>query len=525
MSDAASIAHDQWRPRANPWFIAVAVMLATFMVILDTTITVVALPYIAGNLGATQDESTWVLTSYLVANAIILPASTWFSGFFGRKKFLIACTVIFTGASLICGLATSMNMLVLSRVLQGIGGGAMQPLSQAILLESFPPAKRGAATALFGIAIVVAPIVGPTLGGWLTDNWSWRWTFYINLPVGIIAIFLMFLLLEDPPWIHARRDYPLDRLGFGLVALFLGTLQIILDKGQDDDWFGAIWLRWFTVICVVCLIGFIVHELHVAHPLVDLRILKNRNFRVSCILFALFGLTLYALLAIQPLFLQSLLGYNAFKSGLSVCPRGIGSFAALFFVGALASKVDSRLLTGLGFAFIAISSFLLCRLTLQVSMSCLVVPNIMSGFGTGCLFVPLTTLAVGTLRNEQIGNAIGLQNLIRNIGGSVGLALVSTFQQRLALAHQNFLVAQLSPLNPQYQQRIAAVQHIFAQRFNPTDALAHARGMLYNTMIQQSNYWSFMDVFFLVACACVVSVLFVPLFSKPRVVHAVAAGE
>src|SRR5580658_9696721 len=208
MSDAASIAPGQWRPRANPWLIAIAVMLATFMVILDTSIAVVALPYIAGNLGATQDESTWVLTSYLVANAIILPASTWFSGFFGRKKFLIACTVIFTVSSLLCGVATSMTMLVLSRVLQGIGGGAMQPLSQAILLESFPPAKRGAATALFGIAIVVAPILGPTLGGWLTDNWSWRWTFYINLPVGVLAVILMWLLLEDPPYIHAARTRP-----------------------------------------------------------------------------------------------------------------------------------------------------------------------------------------------------------------------------------------------------------------------------------------------------------------------------
>jgi DHA2 family multidrug resistance protein len=363
------------------------------------------------------------------------------------------------------------------------------------------------------------------LGGWLTDNWSWRWTFYINLPVGIIAIFLMFLLLEDPPYIRANRGKAFDRIGFGLIALFLGTLQIILDKGQDDDWFGAIWLRWFTVICILSLIGFIAYELHIAHPLVDLRVFKNRNFRVSCILFALFGLTLYALLAIQPLFLQSLLGYNAFKSGLSVCPRGIGSFAALFFVGVLASKVDSPLLTVLGFAFIGISSFLLCRLTLQISMSCLMLPNIVAGFGTGCLFVPLTTLAVGTLRNEQIGNAIGLQNLVRNIGGSVGLALVSTFQQRLALAHQNFLVAQLSPLNLQYQQRLAAVQNIFAQRFNPSDALAHAQGLLYNRMIQQSNYWSFMDVFFLVACACAASLFFVPLFAKPHAGHAVMAGE
>src|ERR1700744_4106246 len=230
MSEGASISTTEWRAGANPWLIAIAVMLATFMVILDTSIAVVALPYIAGNLGATQDESTWVLTSYLVANAIILPASTWFSGYFGRKKFLIVCTAIFTVASLLCGIATSMTALVASRVLQGIGGGAMQPLSQAILLESFPPAKRGIATALFGLAIVVAPILGPTLGGWLTDNWSWRWTFYINLPVGILAVFLMSIVLEDPPYIRAAGKRPLDRIGFGLIALFLGTLQIILDK-------------------------------------------------------------------------------------------------------------------------------------------------------------------------------------------------------------------------------------------------------------------------------------------------------
>jgi len=524
MSNVASTT-GEWRPRANPWLIALAVMLATFMVILDTSIAVVALPYIAGNLGATRDESTWVLTSYLVANAVILPASTWFSGFFGRKNFLIACTVIFTVASLLCGLATSMNMLVISRVLQGIGGGAMQPLSQAILLESFPPSKRGAATALFGIAIVVAPILGPTLGGWLTDNWSWRWTFFINLPVGIIAIFLMLLLLEDPPYIRHTTPKAFDGVGFGLIALFLGTLQIILDKGQDADWFGALWLRWFTVICVLSLIGFIARELIVRHPLVELNVLKNRNFTVSCFLFALFGLTLYALLAIQPLFLQSLLGYNAFKSGLSVCPRGLGSFAALFFVGALATKLDARLLTGLGFAITGISSYLLCRLTLQISIGSLIMPNILAGFGTGCLFVPLTTLAVGTLRNEQIGNAIGLQNLIRNIGGSIGLSLVSTFQERLALTHQALMVGQMSLLNPEYQQHLGFAQKLLELHFDPVDALARARDLLYQTLIQQSNYWSYIDVFFLLACACAACVFGVLLYEKPRMVHVAAAGE
>lgn len=525
MSNGATTAPTVWYPRANPWFIAIAVMLATFMVILDTSIAVVALPYIAGNLGATQDESTWVLTSYLVANAIILPASTWFSGFFGRKRFLIACTVIFTVASLLCGIATSMTMLVAARVLQGIGGGAMQPLSQAILLESFPPAKRGAATAIFGLAIVVAPIVGPTLGGWLTDNWSWRWTFYINLPVGILAVFLMSIVLEDPPYIRAASKRPLDRIGFGLIALFLGTLQVILDKGQDADWFGALWIRWFAVICALSIIFFVVRQLYARYPLVDLSVLKNRNFTISCILFALFGLVVYALITIQPLFLQTLLGYDAFKSGLSVSPRGFGALVALFFVGALVSKVDSRLLIALGFGISAISSFILSRLTLQMMMGNVIWANILAGFGTGCLFVPLTTMAVGTLSNEQIGNAIGLQNLIRNTGGSIGLSLVSTLQERFSQAHQSLLAGHMSLLNPQFQQRQMFLQGVFQQHFSPADALARANDKLYQILIQQSQYFAFMNLFFLVACACALSVFVIVFYEKPRTVHAVQAGE
>jgi DHA2 family multidrug resistance protein len=525
MSNGASTAHVEWRPRANPWFIAIAVMLATFMVILDTSIAVVALPYIAGNLGATQDESTWVLTSYLVANAIILPASTWFSSYFGRKNFLMACTVIFTVSSLLCGVATSMTMLVIWRVVQGLGGGAMQPLSQAILLESFPPAKRGAATAVFGLAIVVAPIIGPTLGGWLTDNWSWRWTFYINLPVGIIALFLMSLVLEDPPYIRSAKPKPFDRTGFGLVALWLASLQVVLDKGQDADWFAALWLRWLAFVCALAFILFIARELMATYPMVDLGVLKNRNFTVSCLLFGAFGTMLYALITIQPLFLQSLLGYDAFKSGLSVSPRGVGALVALFFVGALIGRIDARLLAGLGFASIAVSSFFLARLTLQMSMGNIVLPNILAGFGTGCLFVPLTTLSVSTLRNEQIGNAIGLQSLIRNTGGSIGLSLVATFQERLAEVHQYHMVKNLSPLNPIYQQKLLSVQHVFEQHFNPGDAEAHARGFLYNILIQQSNYWSFMNIFFILACICALCVFGIFLYAKPQAVHAVSASE
>jgi len=525
MSNGASTEHVTWRPRANPWLIAIAVMLATFMVILDTSIAVVALPYIAGNLGATQDESTWVLTSYLVANAIILPASTWFSGFYGRKRFLMACTIIFTVSSLLCGVATSMTMLVVARVLQGIGGGAMQPLSQAILLESFPPAKRGAATAVFGLAIVVAPIIGPTLGGWLTDNWSWRWTFYINLPVGIIALFLMSIVLEDPPYIRAGSSGRLDRMGFGLIALFLGSLQVILDKGQDADWWGAVWVRWMTLICIVSLIAFIIREFSASNPLTDLRVFKDRNFTVSCFMFAMFGLMVYALITIQPLFLQSLLGYDAFKSGISVSPRGFGAFAALIFVGALVGKVDSRLLTGVGFAVMGSASFILSRLTLQMSIHNVVFANILAGFGTGALFVPLTTLAVGTLRNEQISNAISLQNLIRNIGGSIGLSLVSTFQERLSQAHQYHMVKYLSPLNPVYQQKTMALQNIFGHRFSPEDALARSHDTLYHTLLQQADYWAFIDLFFAVGSVCVFCVLGIFFYGKPRTVHAVSASE
>jgi len=525
MSDSASTPAVEWRPRANPWLIAIAVMLATFMVILDTTIAVVALPYIAGNLGATQDESTWVLTSYLVANAIILPASTWFSSVFGRKNFLIVCTIIFTVSSLLCGLATSMTMLVLCRFLQGIGGGAMQPLSQAILLESFPPAKRGAATALFGIAIVVAPIVGPTLGGWLTDNWSWRWVFYINLPVGVLACILMRALVEDPPYIRAKQAGRIDAMGFALVALWLATLQIVLDKGQDADWFSAIWLRWLTAISVLSFIGFIVHELSTKSPLVDLHVFKNRNFAVSCFLFGMFGVLLYSLLTIQPLFVQTLLGYTAYNAGLSVSTRGVGALVALIFVGTLVSRVDPRVMTGIGFVATGVAALMFSKLTLQMSMSSVVPANILAGFGTGCLFVPLTTLAVSTLRNEQMGNAIGLQNLIRNVGGSIGLSLVSTLEVRLSQTHQFMMVGQMSPLNPEYQQRLGLAQHIFEQGFSPPDALARAHGLLYRTLLEQSNYWAYMNLFFLVACVSAICTLGILLYGKLGAVHVMVAGE
>ena len=509
----------------NPWLVALSVMLATFMVSLDTSIAAVALPHIAGNLGATQDEATWVLTSYLAANAIILPASNWLASYFGRKRLLIGCVVVFTLASLGCAMATSMGMLVVARVLQGAGGGVMQPLSQAILLESFPPAKRGQAMAVYGLGVVFAPTIGPTLGGWLTDTYSWRWTFYINLPVGVLAVFLISMLVSDPHYIRAARPKRVDALGFGLMAVWLGTLQISLDKGQEVNWFSALWLRWALGISAVAMVGFIIRELLIEHPIVDLRVFLNRNFLVSSLMYGLFGLAMYALLTLQPLFLQSLLGYDALNAGLTITPRGIGLFAALFLVGALVERVDQRVLVAVGFACIGLASLLLSHLNLQVAKSNIVPANIVSGFGSGFIFVPLITLALGTLPNEQIGNATSVQNLVRNIGASIGLSFVSTMLVRAAQAHQALMVGHLSPLNPQYQQHLQAAQGALTLHFSPADALERARSLLYHTLLQQANYWSFVDIFYMVAWLCGFCLLGVCLFQKPRRARAAVTVE
>ncbi|MBV8896319.1 MAG: DHA2 family efflux MFS transporter permease subunit, partial [Acidobacteriaceae bacterium] len=308
MAAASQAAPEEWHAAANPWLIAVSVMLATFMEVLDTSIASVALPYIAGSVSATNDEATWVLTSYLVANAVVLPASSWFALRFGRKRFLIICIVIFTASSFLCGAAPSLGVLLLARAIQGAGGGALQPLSQAILLESFPPQKRGMAMAVFALGVVVAPVLGPTFGGWLTDAYSWRWSFYINIPIGILAVIMIMRTVEDPPYIKNAKPGRIDAWGLGLLAVWLGSLQVILDKGQEDDWFGAGWIRWAAVILVVSFVLFLVWEWFGRKPLVDLRIFKNRNFALGCLLIGLFGASIYGMITLLPLFYQELLG-------------------------------------------------------------------------------------------------------------------------------------------------------------------------------------------------------------------------
>ena len=331
-------------------------MLATILEVLDTSVANVAVPHIAGNLSASTDEATWVLTSYLVSNAIVLPMTGWLSGFFGRKRFLIACIALFTLASAACGAATTLGLLILARVAQGAAGGALQPLSQAILMESFPPAKRGMAMAVFGMGVVVAPIIGPVLGGWITDNYSWRWIFFINVPLGALAVLMSQAFVEDPPYLRDARENlggKIDYIGFGALAIWLGTLQIILDRGQEDDWFNATWVCWASLVSLVSLVFLIVWELRVEHPLVDIRVFRNRNFAMGTLLMTVVGIVLYSTTALLPLFLQGLMGYPALNSGMAMSPRGMGAICSLLVVGALVSRIDARLLIGLGFLILA----------------------------------------------------------------------------------------------------------------------------------------------------------------------------
>jgi DHA2 family multidrug resistance protein len=494
--ESGKAGHAEWRPRVNPWLIAPAVMLATFMEVLDTSIASVALPYIAGNLGATSSQATWVLTSYLVSNAIVLPASAWFSSVFGRKRFLIASIIIFTASSFLCGSAASLSMLIVARTLQGAGGGALQPLAQSILLESFPPAKRGVAMAVYGVGVVCAPILGPTLGGWLTDTWSWRWAFYINIPIGILAVIFISLVVEDPPYIRAARPGRIDGIGLGFMALGLATLQIALDKGQEVDWFGTVWLRWIALISGLSLLIFVVRELCAREPIVNLRILKNRNFAVACGLFFLFGAGIYGMITLQPLFLQLLLGYTALDAGLTVSPRGIGALCSLAIVGILIGKLGGRALAAAGFVIFAFSAFLFSRMTLDIAMSNIIPANIINGFGTGFIFVPLTTVGIGTLRNDQMGNAAGIQNLLRNIGGSVGISAVSTMLDRFSQMHQAYMTGNFTPLNPIYQQRLTALGATLQSHFAAPDATLRAQAILYNLVHTQTSYWAFIDLFY-----------------------------
>ena len=506
-----------WCPDCSPWLIAAAVMLATFMEVLDTSIAAVALPYIAGSLSATTDEATWVLTSYLVANAVVLPASSWFSLRFGRKRFLIFCIVLFTVSSFACGAATNLGMILIARALQGAGGGALQPLSQAILLESFPPAKRGSAMAVFALGVVVAPVLGPTLGGWLTDQYSWRWAFYINIPVGILAISMITRFVQDPPYIRNAKPGKFDSIGLGLLAVWLGALQIVLDKGQEDDWFGAVWIRWAVVILLASFVAFLIRQLVIKSPIVDLRVFRNRNFALGCVLIALFGAAIYGMVTLLPLFYQTLLGYTALAAGFAVSPRGIGAICIMPVIAVLTSKLDNRWLIAIGFAVFGVTSLWFGRVTLEISEWSMLWPIIISGMGTGMVFVPLSTTAMGTLANEQIGNASGLYNLLRNVGGSIGISIVNTLVTRHQQVHRSELVQNLAQGRNTFEQALASIRDLINTRaIGPVLANDRAYSLLDRTLDQQAALWSYVDDFRYMALVCFLCIPIVFMLRRVR---------
>jgi DHA2 family multidrug resistance protein len=503
------------RPAPSPWLIAVSVMLATFMEVLDTSIASVALPYIAGSLSATNDEATWVLTSYLVANAVVLPASAWFSLKFGRKRFLITCIAIFTVSSFLCGAATSLWMILLARAVQGAGGGALQPLAQSILLESFPPDKRGMALAVFALGVVVAPVLGPTLGGYLTDTYSWRWAFYINIPIGIFAIFMILRFVQDPPYIKNAKPGKIDGIGLGLLAVWLGSLQIILDKGQEDDWFGATWIRWTSAILLITFVAFIIRELKHDKPLVDLRVFRHRNFLLGCILIALFGGALYGLITLLPLFYQELLGYTAYAAGWAVAPRGIGAIMALPIIGILTSKIDNRWLIAAGFLMFAVASLGFGQVNLEISQWSFTWAVVLSGFGSGAVFVPLSATSVAFLKNEEIGNASGLYNLFRNVGGSIGISVVNTIVARHQQLHQNELVHSLAPSALTFQQQLRALQqYLYTQGYGPVESTRKAYALIGGELSAQARLWSYVDDFRYMALLCFACIPIVFMLKK-----------
>jgi DHA2 family multidrug resistance protein len=484
------------------WVIAVAVMLATFMEVLDTSIAAVSLPYIAGSLSATNDEATWVLTSYLVSNAVVLPASGWFSLRFGRKRFLITCIIIFTISSFLGGSAASLGMILIARAIQGAGGGALQPMSQAILLETFPPEKRGTAMAAFGLGVVVAPVLGPTLGGWITESYTWRWAFYINVPIGILAVILISRFVHDPPYIRNAKPGRLDGIGLGLLTVWLGALQIILDKGQEDDWFGATWIRWAVVILITAFIAFIAWELTREKPLVDLKIFRNRNFAVGCLLIAMFGVVIYGIVTLLPLFFQTLLGYTALAAGWAVSPRGIGAIFAMPLVGLLTERLDNRWLIATGFAGVGACTLWLGNADTQIGEFSMFWAIILSGFFIGFVFVPLVTVAMGKLDKEQVGNAAGLYNLLRNVGGSIGISVVNTLLVRRAQVHQSEIVHSVSAGSPALQRALQSTTRLMEAHADPVTALNRARKLIELTMSQQAQLWAYVDDFRYLALLC-----------------------
>lgn len=503
------------RPPVNPWLVAIAVMASTFMVVLDSTVVNVSLPHIAGDLSASIDESTWTLTAYLAANAIILPMTGWLAGLLGRKRLLLFSTAGFTLTSLLCGLAPSMSVLVVFRILQGLTGGTLQPISQAVLLEAFPPHERGKAMSFWGLGVVVAPILGPVLGGFLTDNYSWRWVFYINLPVGALALVLCQAYLSDPPYLQ-RQKGPTDYMGLSLLAIGIAALQIMLDKGQDEDWFGSNFIVTLAVVSVLALTWFIVHERRAQAPIVDLGVFRKISYTLGSIIMALVMGVLFGSMVLLPVMLQTLMGYSSIDAGMALAPRGMGSFAGMIVVGILSARVDPRHLLAVGLTATAGTLIWFSTLNLQAGYWDFFWPQLVQGLALSLLFVPLTTLTMDGISPAGMGNATSVYNLIRNVGGALGIAAATTLLARFNQVHYAELGQYITAFGPAAMGTLSALAGNFTvQGGDPVAAQQQAMAAMSGMVTREAALLSFLQIFRILAVACLAMLPLVYIVRKP----------
>ncbi len=500
-----------WRPSFNPWLIAVIVALAAFMEVLDTSIANVALPYMAGNLGVSNDESTWVLTSYLVSNAIVLPISGWLVTVVGRKRLFMTCLFIFTVSSLLCGIAPSLGALIFFRILQGAGGGGLQPLAQSILADSFPPEKRGLAFAVYGITVIVAPTIGPTLGGWITDNYTWRWIFFINLPVGILALLLVYQFVEDPPWAHRIKDAlaRIDYIGISLLTLGVGSLQVMLDKGQEDDWFGSRFILTFFILAAIGLVSLFIWEWFAKNSVVEVRLFKNLNFLGANVMMFTLGVIYFSSLVLMPQYLQTLMGYTAESSGFVLTAGSAVLLVTMPLIGVLSGKFQARYLIAFGWLSLVLGFYYSAvRLDLDISFGVASVIRVVQVIGLPFLFVPINLASYVGMPPEKSSSVSGLINFMRNIGSSVGTSLVTTLIARRAQVHQLYLVGHVGSGNTTLAGAAAALAaRLTASGVNAERAMTQAYALIYRTVIAQANTLAYIDTFFVLTAGAAVMFL------------------
>jgi len=509
-----------WTPKFNPWAVALTVTLATFMEVLDTSIANVSLPHIAGNLSASESEATWVLTSYLVSNAIVLPMSAWFSRLIGRKRFYMTCVALFTASSFLCGLAPSLGVLVLLRILQGAGGGGLQPSEQAILADTFPPARRGMAFAVYGMAVVVAPAIGPTLGGWITDNFSWRWIFYINVPIGLVSLYLTHRLVEDPPYLKremARSNVRIDYVGIGLLVTAIGCLQLVLDKGQEKDWFGTTWIAIVFAVALYSLLLWIVWEWNHPEPIVDLHLFRNRNFSTAMFFTFILGMVLFSTTVVIPQFLQLLLGYTAEKSGEALAGGGMVMLLMMPIAGFMVTRMDPRLMMGMGFMGTAVAMhFIATHLSLQMDFQTAFLLRTFQAAGLAFIFLPSNTLAYVGVAREKNNQVSAMNSFVRNIGGSIGIAMVTTLITRQTAKHQDYMSAHTTAGNPAFRQLASGLTQSMGQKglAHPT---AHAYAIIQSMVAGQATTKAYIDIMALMALAVALLTPLVMIMRRPKV--------